>query len=52
MEARSEKRAAGKPKRSTRPKPDMAKGAGGQLMRVREENRKKLAETEKQDAAG
>ena len=52
MEARVEQRAAGKPKRSTQPKPDVAKGAGGQLMRVREENRKKLAETEKQDAAG
>jgi hypothetical protein len=50
MDARSEKRSAGKPKRSALPKPDVAKGAGGQVMRTREENRKKLAETEKRDA--
>ena len=29
----------------------MAKGAGGDLMRTREANRKKLAETEKKDAS-
>jgi hypothetical protein len=51
MDARVEKRATGKPKRSTAPKPDVAKGAGGQLMRTREENRKKLAATEKADAS-
>jgi putative ATPase len=51
MNARLEKRAAGKPKRSTAPKPEVAKGAGGNLMRTREVNRKKLAETEKRDAA-
>jgi putative ATPase len=50
MTARAEKRASGKPKRSTAPKPDIAKGAGGDLMRTREANRKKLAETEKRDA--
>jgi len=33
------------------PKPEIAKGAGGDLMRTRESNRKKLAETEKQDAS-
>jgi putative ATPase len=52
MTARSETRASGKPKRSTAPKPQAAKGAGSQLMRTREENRKKLAETEKRDASG
>jgi hypothetical protein len=51
MSARTENRASGKPKRSTAPKPDIAKGAGGELMRTRETNRKKLAETEKRDAA-
>ncbi len=52
MEARAERRASGKPKRSPLPKPAMAKGAGGDLMRTREANRKKLAEAEKNDAAG
>jgi hypothetical protein len=52
MDARSETRASARPKRSALPKPDVAKGAGGQLMRTREENRKKLAETEKKDASG
>jgi putative ATPase len=51
MTARAEKRAAGKPKRSTAAKPDIARGAGGDLMRTRESNRKKLAETEKRDAS-
>ncbi|HEX2469538.1 MAG TPA: replication-associated recombination protein A [Candidatus Limnocylindrales bacterium] len=51
MTERSEKRGAGKPKRSTAPKPQIAKGAGTNLMRTRETNRKKLAETEKRDAA-
>jgi putative ATPase len=52
MEARADKRAAGKPKRSTKPKPEIARGAGDGLLRTREANRKKLAETEKRDAAG
>src|SRR4029079_8800077 len=51
MDARAEKRASGKPKRSALPKPEIAQGAGGDLMRTRESNRKKLAETEKQDAS-
>ena len=51
MTDRAEKRAAGKPRRSTAPKPDIAKGAGSNLLRTREANRKKLAETEKRDAA-
>jgi putative ATPase len=50
MEARLEKRASGKPKRSTKPKPEIARGAGDGLLRTREANRKKLAETERQDA--
>jgi putative ATPase len=52
MDARAEKRATGKPKRSTKPKPEVARGAGAGLLRTREENRKKLAETQKEDAAG
>ncbi len=51
MTVRNEKRTTGKPRRSTAPKPEVAKGAGGDLMRTRESNRKKLAETEKRDAA-
>ncbi len=51
MEGRAEKRAGG-PKRSSAPKPAIAKGAGDGLMRSRETNRKKLADTEKRDAAG
>lgn len=49
MTARSETRAAGRPRRDPNPKPTIA--AGGDLMRTREANRKKLAETEKRDAA-
>jgi hypothetical protein len=52
MEARGEKRATGKPKRSTAPKPEVKHGAGAQILQTREANRKKLAETEKKDAAG
>jgi putative ATPase len=51
MAGRAEKRAAGRSQRSTSPKPDIAKGAGDGLLRTRETNRKKLAETEKRDAA-
>jgi putative ATPase len=51
MEARAEKRSSGKPKRSTDPKPDIKPGAGGRILQTREANRKKLAETEKHDAA-
>jgi putative ATPase len=51
MDARADKRSSGKPQRSALPKPDIAKGAGGDLMRTREANRKKLAETEKKDAS-
>jgi len=50
MTARSAQRTAGKPRRSSAPKPEIARGAGDGLMRQRESNRKKLAETEKRDA--
>jgi putative ATPase len=52
MTARNEKRTAGKARHSTAPKPEIARGAGDGLMRQRESNRKKLAETEKRDAGG
>ena len=52
MTARNETRAAGKPRRSSAAKPEIARGAGDGLMRQRESNRKKLAETEKRDAGG
>jgi putative ATPase len=50
MAARSEARAAGRPRRDPNPKPE--KAGGGDLMRTREANRKKLAETEQRDAKG
>ncbi len=50
MAARAETRAAGRPRRDPNPKPD-AQGGGDGLMRTRETNRKKLAETEKKDAS-
>ena len=54
MAARSEARAAtrGRPKKSTIPKPEASHRAGDGLLRQREANRKKLAETEKRDAGG
>ncbi|HET7169124.1 MAG TPA: replication-associated recombination protein A [Candidatus Limnocylindrales bacterium] len=47
--ARESDRAAGRPRRDPNPKPSMS--GSGDLMRTRETNRKKLAETEKADAA-
>ncbi len=49
MAARQEQRAAGKPRRDPNPKPTMS--GPPDLMRTREANRKKLAETQKDDAA-
>jgi putative ATPase len=49
-EARAAARAAGRTPRSKIPGPATAKGVGGTIMRTREANRKKLAETEKRDA--
>jgi putative ATPase len=51
MTSRTEARAAGRPQRSTIPGPEKRHGAGDGLMKQRETNRKKLAETEKRDAA-
>jgi putative ATPase len=48
--AREKARAAGKTPRDPNPAPDIPRGAGGQILRKREENRRKLAETEKKDA--
>ena len=51
MAARTETRAAGRPKKSALAKPDASHHAGDGLLKTREANRKKLAETEKRDAA-
>jgi putative ATPase len=48
MTTRAETRANGKPRKDPNPKPTMSGSAD--LMRTREESRKKLAETEKRDA--
>jgi putative ATPase len=50
MAARTENRAAGRPKKSSIAKPDASLHAGDGLLKTRETNRKKLAETEKRDA--
>ena len=52
MTSRIDARAAGRPRRSTIPGPEKSHHAGDGLMKQRETNRKKLAETEKRDAAG
>jgi len=52
MTSRIDARAAGRPRRSTIPGPEKSHHAGDRLMKQRETNRKKLAETEKRDAAG
>jgi putative ATPase len=50
QEARAAARAAGSTPKSRFPTPTAAPGAGGKILREREESRKKLAETEKRDA--
>ncbi|MEX1169945.1 MAG: replication-associated recombination protein A [Chloroflexota bacterium] len=50
-EARAAAKAAGRTPRAPTPAPEIKKGAGGGIMKTREENRKKLAETEKKDAS-
>ena len=50
-EARAAAKAAGKTPRSRIPGPEATPHSGDGLMRTREANRKKLAETEKRDAA-
>jgi putative ATPase len=49
-EAREAAQKAGKTPRERTPKPEKNPHAGGDLMKTRETNRKKLAETEKRDA--
>ena len=51
MAPRTENRAAGRPKKSSLPKPEASHHAGDGLLKTRETNRKKLAETEKRDAS-
>ncbi|HEY4189208.1 MAG TPA: hypothetical protein VGM28_02210, partial [Candidatus Limnocylindrales bacterium] len=50
-DARANARTSGKTPKNPIPGPEAVRGAGGQILRKREENRKKLAETEKRDAA-
>jgi putative ATPase len=50
-DAREAAKQAGRARKSHFPAPDMARGAGGQMLQIREENRKALAETEKKDAS-
>jgi hypothetical protein len=50
-EARAAAKAAGRTPRARTPAPEIKKGAGGGIIKTREENRKKLAETEKRDAS-
>jgi putative ATPase len=49
-EARSAAKASGKPRRSAIPGPESTPHAGDGIMKTRETNRKKLADTEKRDA--
>ena len=49
--ARDAAKANGRTPRSPFPTPEGGKGAGDRILRTREENRKKLAETEKRDAS-
>ncbi|MEO5885418.1 MAG: replication-associated recombination protein A [Candidatus Limnocylindrales bacterium] len=52
MAIRTETRAAGRPRRDSNPKPTASHHAGDGLLRQRETNRTKLAETEIRDAEG
>jgi putative ATPase len=49
--AREAAREAGHTRRNPFPTPEAARGASGKILKAREESRKKLAETEKRDAA-
>jgi putative ATPase len=49
-DARTQAREAGGTPKNRFPSPDVARGAGGKVLRTREENRRKLAETERKDA--
>ncbi len=50
LEARAAAKAAGRAKRSTMASPEITPRSGESLMKTRETNRKKLADTEKRDA--
>ena len=50
LEARAAAKAAGRSKRSTMASPEVKPHSGDKIMKTREENRKKLADTEKRDA--
>jgi putative ATPase len=50
--ARTASRESGRTPKNPIPGPESVRGAGGTILRKREENRKKLAETEKRDAEG
>ena len=52
QEAREAAKASGRTPRARTPAPELTKHAGDGLMKTRESNRKKLAETEKRDASG
>jgi putative ATPase len=49
--ARAAARESGKTPRNRIPAPEMARGGGDRLLKTREESRRKLADTEKRDAA-
>ncbi len=49
--ARTAARESGATPKSPFPSPEVARGGGDKILRRREENRKKLAETEKRDAS-
>jgi hypothetical protein len=49
--ARASAREAGRTPRSSHPAPTVPRGAGDKVMKGREESRKRLAETERRDAA-
>jgi hypothetical protein len=51
-EARSAARETGRTHRDPNPKPQATPHAGDGLMKTRESNRRKLADTEKRDASG
>ncbi|HUP54599.1 MAG TPA: replication-associated recombination protein A [Methylomirabilota bacterium] len=51
MAARAENRTAGRAKKSALPKPEAPHHGGDSILRTRETNRRKIAETEKRDAA-
>jgi hypothetical protein len=51
-DAREKAREAGRTPKSPFPAPDVPRNSGASVQRKREQNRKKLAETEKKDASG